>query len=379
MSKRILLGLSGGVDSAVAAYLLKQQAYDVTCCFMRNWDSLTNNDILGNPDIAAAICPQEQDYNDAVKVAEILGLPLLRVDFIKEYWEEVFSYFLAEYQKGRTPNPDIMCNKYIKFAHFLDYAEQLGFAMIATGHYAKTAQKGKQHFLLKAYDGNKDQSYFLAQISPKALSRTLFPLGEMPKEEVRKIALKLKLPIANKRDSTGICFIGERHFRDFLHNYIPAQVGEIYDLDYQEAVGQHSGALYYTIGQRKGLSLGGRRGPYFVVGKNVAKNIVYVSGKGADYWLTSDSCRISDCNFFNEVTASEITAVKFRYRQKDTAVQAKITGCEVVLQYQGTKAVTLGQQAVFYNGDYCLGGGTIAAVYKDGKSLDELIKERVGF
>ena len=223
---KVLVGLSGGVDSAVAAYLLKQQGYDVTCCFMRNWDALANQDILGNPTIDNEICPQEIDYQDALKVAELLGLELLRVDFIKEYWDYVFESFLEDYKRGWTPNPDILCNKYIKFDSFYKYAKSLGFKKVATGHYGKISVINGRHQLLKAEDKNKDQSYFLSQINQSVLENTLFPLGELSKKDVRKIATELKLNIANKKDSTGICFIGERNFKEFLNNYLPSLLGK---------------------------------------------------------------------------------------------------------------------------------------------------------
>jgi len=375
MPPKVLLGLSGGVDSAVAAYILKQQGYEVTCCFMRNWDSYANNDILGNPLINNELCPQEEDYNDAVRVAEILGLPLRRVDYIAEYWEEVFQNFLDEYQRGRTPNPDILCNKYIKFSHFLNYAIDYGFEMIATGHYAKVEHKNDRSYLLRAKDKSKDQSYFLSQISPFALSKVLFPLGDITKKEVRKIAEELKLPIAKKKDSTGICFIGERNFKVFLKNYIPAKEGPIHDIDSQKIIGEHGGVMYYTIGQRKGLMVGGKGGPYFVIGKDVKKNILYVSGKNENYWLTSDSCVVGSLNWFNETKAEDIKSARFRYRQADTEVEVKDIKKEITVGYpEGARAVTVGQQAVFYCDEYCLGGGVIEKVYKGEEDIEKLIK-----
>ncbi|MFV0254913.1 MAG: tRNA 2-thiouridine(34) synthase MnmA [Erysipelotrichaceae bacterium] len=375
---KILLGLSGGVDSAVAAYLLKQQGYDVTCCFMRNWDSLANQDINGNPDLNNNICPQETDYNDAKKVASLLELPIIRVDYIEEYWQEVFQNFINEYEKGYTPNPDILCNKYIKFDHFLEYALSNGFDMIATGHYCRVEHNSANSFLIRGLDNNKDQSYFLAQISQKALSKVLFPLGELTKPEVRKIALDLNFSIAEKKDSTGICFIGERNFRQFLNNYLPAQKGKIINIDTNTVVAEHIGISYYTIGQRKGLNIGGLGGPYFVVGKDVGANILFVSNQDSDYWLDSNSCLVEDVNWFNDSELS-VTSAKFRYRQKDVAVSLKKLNDDLYLvSYLGAKAVTLGQQAVFYNGDYCLGGGVIKAVFKDGIEIADLISKKRG-
>ena len=273
--KKVLVGLSGGVDSAVAAYLLKQQGYDVTCAFMRNWDSVANEDINGNPTLNDPVCPQESDYNDAKSVADSLGLPLLRIDFIKEYWDDVFKTFLEEYKKGRTPNPDILCNRYIKFDSFMKFAEEQGFDTVATGHYARMKKNNGVSEICKADDRNKDQSYFLAEINRKVLDHVLFPLGEIDKPTVRRIAEELHLSIAKKKDSTGICFIGERNFRQFLSNYLPMKPGKIINVITKEVVGRHTGVMYYTIGQRKGLDIGGI-GPFFVVGKNVEKNELYV-------------------------------------------------------------------------------------------------------
>ncbi len=260
---KVLVGLSGGVDSAIAAYELKKAGHDVACCFMRNWDSALNNDTLGNSTLNNDICPQEEDYNDAKKVADKLGLELLRSDYIEEYWNHVFKNFIEEYEKGRTPNPDILCNKYIKFDYFLRFAKEKGFDHIATGHYFKAVEEnGKRHYY-KAFDLNKDQSYFLAQVSREALDQTLFPLADIDKTEVRRVAHELDLEIADKKDSTGICFIGERNFRQFLSNYIPMKKGKIIDIDTLEEVGEHDGVYYYTIGQRKGFGVGGNKGPYY--------------------------------------------------------------------------------------------------------------------
>ena len=251
--KKVVIGMSGGVDSSVAAILLKKQGYDVIGLFMRNWDSSINNDILGNPDLNSDICPQEKDYNDALKVCEKIGIPLHRIDFVKEYWDYVFTYFLDELKRGRTPNPDIMCNKYIKFDMFAKEARKLGADYIATGHYARL-KDGK---LLRGIDQNKDQTYFLSQLSSKQLENVLFPIGDLEKPEVRKIANEYDLITANKKDSTGICFIGERNFSKFLSNYLPNQTGDIVNIETNEVIGKHVGLMYYTIGQRKGLNIGG--------------------------------------------------------------------------------------------------------------------------
>ena len=274
--KKILLGLSGGVDSAVAAWILKEQGYDVTCAFMRNWGSAANDDILGNPTLDEEICTQEQDYNDAKAVCEILGLPLLRADFIEEYWQDVFMTFLQEYRRGRTPNPDILCNKYIKFSRFIEFGRAQGFDLFATGHYAANAVYQGNPVIARPKDTQKDQTYFLAQIDRNIIGNVVFPLGSLDKTEVRKIAEQLGLGVARKKDSTGICFIGERDFRAFLSNYLPMKPGRIINIPDKRVVGEHKGVLYYTIGQRKGLDIGGT-GPYYVIGKDVERNELYVT------------------------------------------------------------------------------------------------------
>ncbi|MDY3091799.1 MAG: tRNA 2-thiouridine(34) synthase MnmA [Erysipelotrichaceae bacterium] len=375
---KVLVGLSGGVDSAVAAYLLKEQGYDVECCFMRNWDSALNNDTLGNPTLNDDICPQEKDYNDAKKVAEKLGLKLHRVDYIKEYWDDVFENFISEYKEGRTPNPDILCNKYIKFDAFLNYAKANGYDKMATGHYAKNVIYKNEELIGKAHDLNKDQSYFLAQVSKEAIEFTLFPLGEIDKPQVRRIAHELELDIADKKDSTGVCFIGERNFREFLKNYIPMKEGNIIDIETKEVIGRHDGVYYYTIGQRKGFKVGGSRGPYFCVGKNVYKNELYLATKNDHEWLYSDSCHVKDFNFmFRPETGVFKATAKFRYRQCDNNVTVRIIDdTNIMIEFdEHIKAVTKGQQAVVYMGDVMIGGGVIDEVYLNGKEKDEILKE----
>ena len=375
---KILVGLSGGVDSAVAAHLLKSAGYDVTCCFMRNWDSALNNDTLGNSTLNNDICPQEEDYNDAKAVADKLGLPLLRSDYIEEYWNSVFQNFIEEYERGRTPNPDILCNKYIKFDHFLRFAMEKGFDRIATGHYFKSKEVDGQLRYFKAADLNKDQSYFLAQVDKKALDLSVFPLGDIDKGEVRRIAHQLDLPIVDKKDSTGICFIGERNFREFLNNYIPMKRGDIIDIDTLEVVGQHEGVYYYTIGQRKGFGVGGNRGPYFCVGKDVKKNILYLTSVKNEEYLYSDSAYISGINWIRKINDGDIQC-KFRYRQSDNQVHIKLlSDNEALLTYpQKIKAVTPGQQAVFYDDGELLGGGVIENTYINGEDLNAKLMERV--
>lgn len=376
--KKVLVGLSGGVDSAVAAYLLMKQGYEVTGCFMRNWDALANGDYLGNPTINNDQCPQEKDYDDATAVANKLGIPLLRIDFVKEYWDDVFSYLIREYQSGRTPNPDIFCNKYIKFDAFLKFAIKNGFDTIAMGHYAKRIDENGKAYLLKAFDKNKDQSYFLSQISQEQLSHAIFPLGDIEKPEVRKIAHELNLDsVMDKKDSTGVCFIGERHFKEFLQNYIPAQKGDIVDIETNRVLGKHDGAMYYTLGQRKGLGIGGIHGEvakgWFVVKKDIKKNIVYVaSGSESDY-LYSDHCFVKNLNFITDKPKDgEHINVKFRYRQCDNGVTIKLIDEDTVelIFDEPYKSVTPGQAAVFYKDEICLGGGLIDSVYMKDKRVD---------
>ena len=363
---KVVVGMSGGVDSSVAALLLKKQGYEVIGLFMRNWDSTINNDYLGNPDINNDICPQEKDYNDALAVCEKIGIPLHRVDYVKEYWDYVFTYFLDELKKGRTPNPDIMCNKYIKFDMFAKEAKKLGADFIATGHYARI-ENGK---LLKAKDENKDQTYFLSQVSKEQLKNVLFPIGDMIKPDVRKVALENDLLTAKKKDSTGICFIGERNFSNFLKNYLPNTPGDIVNIDTKEVIGKHIGLMYYTIGQRRGLDIGGTKDRMFVVGKDLAKNILYICiGEDNDY-LISDSCIIEDVNYLGDKKITECNA-KFRYRQKDNPVSLEwLDNGEILVKYpQGVKSVTPGQACVLYAGEECLGGGIIKTVMKNNEKL----------
>lgn len=358
--KTVVVGISGGVDSSVAALLLKEQGYDVIGLFMRNWDSTINNDYLGNPNLDHDICPQEEDYNDAKAVCDKLEIPLYRVDFVKEYWDYVFTYFLDELKKGRTPNPDVMCNKYIKFDLFMKEAEKLGADYVATGHYARIID-GK---LARAVDLNKDQSYFLAYVNEKCFQKVLFPIGELEKPKVREIALKHDLITAKKKDSTGICFIGERNFTKFLENYLPNQPGKIMNIETKEIVGEHIGLMYYTIGQRRGLNLGGNHDKSYVVEKDLEHNILYVASGDENQYLYSNEAILEDFNFLTEERPIKCTC-KFRYRSRDVNIHVEyLEGNGIRLTYDGAKAVTPGQFCVLYQGDICLGGGIIKEVYK---------------
>ena len=356
--KTVVVGISGGVDSSVAAILLKKQGYNVIGLFMRNWDSTLNNDFLGNPNLNNNICPQEEDYNDAVKVCEKIGIPLHRIDFVKEYWDYVFTYFLDELKKGRTPNPDVMCNKYIKFDMFAKKARELGADYIATGHYARMIDDK----LYKGKDLNKDQTYFLSQVSKEQLKNVLFPVGELEKSEVRKIAHEYDLITADKKDSTGICFIGERNFKHFLENYLPNNPGDIVAIETGKVLGRHVGLINYTIGQRRGLNIGATKDRLFVVKKDLNKNVLYVASGDESKYLISYSAIIEDVNLLDDLPY-ECNA-KFRYRQKDNKVfVTKLEDGNLLVKYpDGVRAVTPGQACVFYNGDECLGGGIIKEV-----------------
>ncbi len=366
---KVILGLSGGVDSSVALKVLKDEGYDVEAMFMRNWDSAANNDLLGNPDIDNDVCPQEVDYQDAKRVADQLNIKLNRIDFIDEYWNTVFNYFLNEYKNGRTPNPDIMCNKYIKFNAFLKHASTLGADYIAMGHYARVRHDEDKSYLLRGVDTNKDQTYFLCQISQAQLRRALFPIGHLTKPEVRKIALEANLATAKKKDSTGICFIGERNFKEFLKNYLPSQPGKMVTMD-GKVIGEHDGLMYYTIGQRKGLGIGGSKEyeneAWFVCGKDLEKNELIV-GQGHDSkYLISNWCIASDCNWITDtpIEGKKYTA-KFRYRQSDNDITLEfLDDNRIKVNYPcGVRAVTPGQAVVVYDGEVCMGGAIIDEVY----------------
>lgn len=359
--------MSGGVDSSVTALLLKEQGYDVVGVFMKNWDDTDEN----------GVCTATEDYKDVALVANKIGVPYYSINFEKEYWDKVFSYFLEEYKSGRTPNPDVMCNKEIKFKAFLDYAMSLGADYVATGHYARVRrdEDGTTH-LLRGVDSNKDQTYFLNQLSQDQLSRVMFPLGEMDKSEVRKIAEEADLATARKKDSTGICFIGEKNFKEFLMNYLPAQPGQMVTED-GDVMGQHDGLMYYTIGQRKGLGIGGNgtsNEPWFVIGKNLETNELIVGQGFTHPHLYATHLTASQFSFTTtqELPETFDCTAKFRYRQTDVKVTVdwnKEDNTAVVTFDEPARAITPGQAIVFYDGDVCLGGGLIDKAYKESELL----------
>jgi len=363
-AKRIIVGMSGGVDSSVTALLLKQQGYEVSGLFMKNWEDYPDGE-----------CPAVQDSQDVIDVCDQIGIEMDGVNFAAEYWDRVFAYFLEEYKAGRTPNPDILCNKEIKFKAFLDYAVEHGADKIATGHYAKVAFRDGYYRLLKAKDQNKDQTYFLYTLGQAQLSKTLFPLGDIPKPEVRRIAEENHFVNAKKKDSTGICFIGERKFKEFLSQYLPAQPGEMrtppsHD-NKSELIGKHDGLMYYTLGQRQGLGIGGRKDssgePWFVVGKDLGNNVLLVA-QGEHPLLYSNSLEASKLDWTTGVApkAPFRCAAKTRYRQPDqdcTITWLEGDRCRVEFD-QPQRAVTPGQSVVFYKDDECLGGGVIETTAK---------------
>ena len=356
---RVVVGISGGVDSSVAAYLLKQQGHDVIGLFMVNWEESDGS------------CTAETDFEDVKRVCSKLGVPYFSVNYAKQYYDRVFTYFLEEHKKGRTPNPDVLCNREIKFGPFLEQAKKLGANMIATGHYAKKIEKDGKFYLAKAADESKDQSYFLNQLSQSQLASVLFPLADIKKSEVRQIAKELGLSTAEKKDSTGICFIGERNFKNFLKNYLPAQPGDIVDLDGNK-LGRHDGVMFYTLGQRRGLNIGGQagreNGRWFVVKKDMQKNQLIVSqGEGEE--LYSKGLYASGMNFIPEPPKQKQfdCFVKVRYRQPDQKAKVSIIDDEhIKIDFdQPQRAVAPGQFAVLYDENgICLGGGTIDEIFK---------------
>lgn len=359
---RFAVALSGGVDSAVAAYLLKEAGHEVVGVFMRNWDSELNNDYLGNKNIGG-VCPQEVDFKDAKKVASFLNIPLHRVDFTKEYWEKVFKNFLEGYRKGNTPNPDIYCNKHIKFGYFLKYClESLKVDFIATGHYARS-ENGQ---LLKGKDLSKDQSYFLSQLSNSQLKKSVFPLGEWLKKDVRLLAKKIGLTVAEKPDSTGICFIGERNFNQFLKNYLESPPGDVLHLTTQKKLGTHQGLLGFTIGQRKGLRLGGLEQPVFVARKNLKTNTLYVVYKDELHLLTTHKLLAEEVNILKPNFDPNKLTAKFRYQMEETSVRISWNSPKDSMEVEyaeGSILPVVGQQVVVYQGDYCVASGVISKIF----------------
>jgi tRNA-specific 2-thiouridylase len=361
MAKRVVLGMSGGVDSSVSAYLLKQQGYEVVGLFMKNWED----------DDDSEYCSSRQDWLDAASVADVIGVDIEAVNFAAEYKDRVFAEFLREYQAGRTPNPDVLCNAEIKFKAFLDHAMTLGADLIATGHYARVREVDGRFELLKAMDASKDQSYFLHRLNQAQLSKTLFPLGEIPKTEVRRIAESIGLHNAAKKDSTGICFIGERPFREFLNRYLSYAPGPIKTPE-GDVVGEHVGLSFYTLGQRKGIGIGGLKAhknadgdsdPWYVARKDIEHNTLYVV-QGHDHpWLLSSSLVAGQTSWVaGEPPAESALSAKTRYRQADVACRLRTDASAFELAFdQPQWAVTPGQSAVLYNGDVCLGGGIIEA------------------
>jgi tRNA-specific 2-thiouridylase len=357
--EKIIVGMSGGVDSSVAALLLIEQGYTVEGLFMKNWEEDDDEDYC-----AAAV-----DLKDARSVCDKLGITLHTINFASEYWDRVFQHFLDEYRAGRTPNPDILCNKEIKFRAFLDYAISLGAHRIATGHYARTARLGDKTCLLRGFDNHKDQSYFLHALNQQQISHALFPIGEYQKAEIRQIAKDNGLATHNKKDSTGICFIGERRFTTFLEKYLPAHPGDIITTE-GKVIGRHNGLMYYTLGQRKGIGVGGTKqsdeAPWYVVDKRMDTNQLVIA-QGHDHpALHFDTLKTGEINWIaGTAPVKRCLTAKIRYRQPDQACEiVELSEKSATVVFESTqRAITPGQSIVFYDGDICLGGGIIETMY----------------
>lgn len=367
--KTVVLGLSGGVDSAVSCYLLLKRGYNVIPVFMKNWDSVINDDIKGHSKKIPDGCESNVDYLAAKKVANFFHLKLHKVEFIREYWNDVFKYFITQYKKSLTPNPDILCNKYIKFEAFRKYAsEKFDADYIATGHYADIKRNKNGTFLLIPTDLTKDQTYFLADLNQKQLAKVIFPLAKLTKVKVRQIAKRIKLPNWDRKDSMGICFIGKREFQEFLSNYIPNKPGKIVDIKTKKVIGKHIGTKYYTFGQNKELHLSGQECKYFVCDKDVKKNIIYVCAQAdKNKYLLSSACELTDFNFINPVSAAALSNLKVRFRHLQKLIKVKSLKKiknKWILKYDRTLSVTPGQYAVLYKNEVCIGCGEIARVLK---------------
>lgn len=350
--KTVAVGLSGGVDSAVSAYILKEQGYNVVGVYMSNWKETREQ----------GECTGEQDWEDVRSICNTLDIPYYSFDLSEEYYKNVFEHFVAEYKRGRTPNPDVLCNREIKFGKFAEKIREMGIPYLATGHYAKVVHEGNRHYLYRSKDENKDQTYFLNQVSEKQISNVIFPLEDIEKKQVREIATKLNLRVATKKDSTGICFIGERNFRQFLSQYIPMQRGQIVSVD-GEVVGEHKGVFFYTLGQRKGLGIGGKKDgngdKWFVVAKDVKNNVLIVSQSECDL-LYKDTLVCKRFNYINKDIYEGEVLVRYKHRQELQKAIVKKDNDKTVIEFENKqRAIAEGQYAVIYDEKKCLGGGVI--------------------
>lgn len=361
-NKTVVIGLSGGVDSAVAAYLLKSQGFNVIAVFMQNWDSAANfeNNFIDTN----SKCPAQLDFDDAKKVADKLEIPIYKKDFIKEYWDYVFKDFIEKYKNNLTPNPDIFCNKYIKFDAFLNYVKkEFNCDYIATGHYADVEHINDEGYLKMANDIKKDQTYFLCHLTKKQLGKSLFPLANLTKEEVRNIAKLNDLIVHDKKDSVGICFIGKRNLIDFLSNYLPINEGPILDITNNKVIGSHKGSYFYTIGQRKGLNIGGQKEKFFICSKK--DNILYAAPNSLEEkYLVNNACILNNFNWIKEISTNQKVFARFRHGQELQEVNFEYTDNDnIKIIFPKQKNIVPGQFCVLYQNGYCLGGGEIISVF----------------